>query len=219
MKQDIREILERPFPQEHIRTRKGTFGKDLSYAEISAYIGRLNLAFAGDWSFDIIEHRVMDNEVVVLGRLMAGDIHKTAFGCSAITTTRDSGEKVSLGDDLKAAASDALKKCASLLGLGLHLYGKGEDAQPAKGEQAATVPFPGNGNNGKTNGDVLTSRQYSAIMALADKAGYSEGQVKTRILDLYSLPLEKLDRRTASEVITELNNKVNGNGRAAGGTA
>src|SRR5436309_3341261 len=29
---------------------------------------------------------------------------------------------VSLGDDLKAAATDSLKKCATLFGVGLHLY-------------------------------------------------------------------------------------------------
>ena len=53
-------------------------------------------------------------------------------------------------------------------------------------------------------------------MSLAEKAGYSEVELKTRVLDLYGMPLEKLDRRSASEVITQLNN---GNGRAAGGAA
>jgi len=220
MDESTREVLERPFPEDAIRTRKGSFGKELAYAEVHNYIARLNQAFASDWSFDITEHRILDNEVMVLGKLTAGDIHKTAFGCSAITTARESGEKVSLGDDLKAAASDALKKCSSLLGLGLHLYGKGEDARPEKGEQASTVTFPGKKpGNGSTkgNGKVLTSRQYGAIVALAEKAGYSEAQLKTRILDAHGSPLEKLDRRTASKVITELNNAANGNGRAAGG--
>ena len=222
MEKKIREILEQPFSDDAIRSRKGTFGKELAYAEVHNYIARLNQAFAGDWSFDIVEHRILDNEVIVLGKLMAGEIHKSAFGCSAITTARESGEKVSLGDDLKAAASDALKKCSSLLGLGLHLYGMGDDAQPKKGAQNSTVTFPGTKpGNGSTNGNnkLLTSRQYGAIMGLAEKAGYSEAQVKTRILDAYGTPVEKLDRRTASEVITELNNKVNGNGRAAGGAA
>ena len=222
MKNEIREVLERPFPPELIRTRKGTFGKELAYAEVHNYVARLNEAFAGDWSFDIIEHRVVDNEVVVLGKLTAGGVHKTAFGCSAITTGRESGEKVSLGDDLKAAASDALKKCSSLVGLGLHLYGKGEDTHPEKGERNSTMTFPGTEpGNGSTNGNnkLLTSRQYGAIMGLAEKAGYSEAQVKTRILDAYGTPVEKLDRRSASKVITELNNAANGNGRTAGGAA
>ena len=41
--------------------------------------------------------------------------------CSEITKD-DAGKIVSLGDDLKAAATDALKKCATLFGVGLHLY-------------------------------------------------------------------------------------------------
>jgi hypothetical protein len=215
MDKTIREILEAPFPDEEIRTRKGTFGKELAYAEVHNYIAKLNLAFAGDWSFDIIEHVIQDNEVMVLGRLTAGDIHKSAFGCSTITTTRESGERVSLGHDLKAAASDALKKCCSLLGLGLHLYGL--ESSPERKEPNGTVPFPGAAKSNQTiNGQLLTSRQYGAIVAIAEKAGYSEAQLKTRILNVHGVPLEKLDRRTASQVISEL---CNGNGRAAGGAS
>jgi len=218
MEQSVRDVLENPFPASEIRTRKGTFGKELAYAEVHNYIARLNQAFAGDWSFDIIEHSILDAEVIVLGKLAAGDVHKTAFGSSAITTIRDSGERVSIGDDLKAAASDALKKCSSLLGLGLHLYGMTTTALEPAGRPSETVAFPG-GNTHSGNGNTLTSRQYNAILALAEKAGYSEAQVKTRVLDLHGVPLEKLDRRTASELISELNNKVNGNGRQAQGGA
>ena len=213
MDKATREALEQPFPPEQIKTRKGTFGKELAYAEVNNYIARLNEAFAGDWSFDITEHVIQDDEVMVLGKLTAGDIRKSAFGCSTITTTRESGERVSVGHDLKAAASDALKKCCSLLGLGLHLYGL--ESAPERKEPNGTVPFPGpERSNQSYNSKVLTSRQYGAIVAIAEKAGYSEAQLKTRILDVHGVPLEKLDRRTASKVISDLSN---GNGRAAGG--
>ena len=44
--------------------------------------------------------------------------------------TPKTGKPVSIGDDLKAAATDALKKGASLLGVGLHLYnGTGRTAR------------------------------------------------------------------------------------------
>ena len=35
---------------------------------------------------------------------------------------QESGEMVSLTDDSKAATTDAQKKCATMLGIGLHLY-------------------------------------------------------------------------------------------------
>ena len=214
MNESTRELLERPFPPEHIRTRKGSFGRELAYAETHTFIARLNEAFAGDWSFDVVEHRILDDEVVVLGRLTAASVTKTAFGSSVVTTARETGDRVSIGDDLKAAASDALKKCSSLLGLGLHLYGQVEGTQAEEPRKTSAVPFPS--NNGGSNGRVLTKRQYGAILALAEKAGYSEAQVKTKVLDLHGVPLDQLGRREASELITSFNN---GNGRAAGGAA
>ena len=61
------------------------------------------------------------NQVMVLGKLTAEGVSKSQFGCSSITTNSKTGEIVSLGDDWKASASDALKKSASLFGIGLHL--------------------------------------------------------------------------------------------------
>ena len=63
-------------------------------------------------------------EVVIRGRLTVhakhGTIVKEQFGSASVK--RSNGSITSLGDDLKAATSDALKKCASLLGLALDLY-------------------------------------------------------------------------------------------------
>lgn len=40
-----RAALEKPFPEELIKTRKGAFGKELSFIEAVHYIRRLNDAF------------------------------------------------------------------------------------------------------------------------------------------------------------------------------
>ena len=117
-----REILERPFPEALIRTRKGALGQTFSYVEgrrVSS--GGSTRHSTAEWSFEIVEHHIRDTEVVVLGKLTAGSITKMAFGGSSITVTRE-GEVISIADDLKSAATDALKKAASLLGVGLHLY-------------------------------------------------------------------------------------------------
>jgi hypothetical protein len=45
-----------------------------------------------------------------------------SFGASQVTREKTTGKPLSLGDDLKAAATDCLKKCATFLGVGLHLY-------------------------------------------------------------------------------------------------
>jgi len=114
-----RDLLEKPFEPAQIRQRKGRNGM-LDYVEGHGVIQRLNEALEGAWSF--VQHEVREEEVLVLARLSAGGLVKMNFGVSQVTRERESGALVSLGDDLKAAATDALKKCATFLGVGLHLY-------------------------------------------------------------------------------------------------
>ena len=128
-----RQLLEDPFTPAQIKHRKGNFNRTLAYIEAPAVITRLNDAFDGAWSFDILEHHILQEEVLVLGRLTAEGITKTQFGNSQITRKKESGEIISLGDDLKSAATDALKKAATLLGVGLHLYSEETLQQPVNG--------------------------------------------------------------------------------------
>src|SRR5437867_7299381 len=140
-----REILERPFAPEQIKRRQGTNGDVLDYIEGCAVIQRLNECFDAEWIFDIQEHRVYDDEVVVLARLTAQGVSKSQFGKSRITRSKKDNSIISLGDDLKAAATDCIKKCATLFGVGLHLY---FDAPPASNGVGH-----GNGNGtGQGNG-------------------------------------------------------------------
>ncbi len=113
-----RQLLESPFTPAQIKHRKGNFNRTLAYVEAPAVIARLNDAFDAAWSFEIKEHQILQEEVLVLGRLTAGGITKTQFGSSQITRKKDTGEIISLGDDLKAAATDALKKAATPAGCG-----------------------------------------------------------------------------------------------------
>ena len=231
MQRNTRDVLERPFPAELVRTRKGAFGRQLSYVETRHFIARLNEAHGGDWDFEIVEHRIFEEEVLVLGRLSAGGAVKVAFGGSSITRAKETGETLSVADDLKAAASDALKKCSSLLGLGLHLYddrGENAVAQDEAGGTAASRSTTRPGGNGsgpqgsvnRGNGGKLTSRQFQAILSLAERKALSEPALKSRVLDAFGVPLEQLDRRQASQLITELSNGRNsGNGRGAAGAS
>jgi hypothetical protein len=116
-----RQFLEKPFEPAQIRQRKGRNGM-LDYVEGHSVIQRLNEALESAWSFEIVHHEIREEEVLVLGRLTAEAITKMAFGASQVTRERESGKPVSLGDDLKAAGTDCLKKCATFLGVGLHLY-------------------------------------------------------------------------------------------------
>lgn len=107
-----REILEKEFEPSKIKRRRGPFGSELDYVETADVIKRLNQAFDGEWSFEVIEYQQLHDEVVVLGKLTAEGVQKTQFGSHKITRTKKDGEVVNIGYDLKAAASDSLKKTA-----------------------------------------------------------------------------------------------------------
>src|ERR1700758_1467228 len=102
-----RELLEKPFPAEQIRQRKGRNGL-LDYVEGHSVIQRLNEALEGAWSFQIVHHEIREEEVLVIGRLSAGEVVKMAFGGSQVTREKESSQIISLGDDLKSASTDAL---------------------------------------------------------------------------------------------------------------
>ena len=210
----VREVLEAPFDAELIKTRPGSYGAELSYVEGHEYIKRLNEAFAGAWSFEVVEHRVLESEVLVLGKLTCELGNKTAFGGSSITYAKDSGEIISLADDLKAAATDSLKKAASLFGVGLHLYGGDTatqgttDTAPPKQRQSRSKPSNGNGD-GHGNGDSddaprLTSRQLGAILAIGKNTGLDREALNEMAFERFSRRLEFLSKHEASWLIDEL---------------
>jgi len=194
-----RELLENPFPEHLIRSRPGSHGKALSYVEGHEYVQRLNDAFDADWSFEIVEHRILDGEVVVLGRLIADGVQKAAFGGTQIKRNRDTGEPVSLADDLKAAATDALKKACSLLGIGLHLY-RSEEAAP---QPTPARPAPENGGRRPVNGERLTQRQLSAIWSMGRNLGLSADEIRSRSLEAFAANPEQLSKAEASSLISE----------------
>ena len=224
-----REILEQPFPRELLKTRKGTFGKPFTYVEAAEYIRRLNDAFEGDWSFEVVEHKVLQTEVVVLGKLTASAIVKCAFGGSSITVSRE-GEVISIADDLKAAATDSLKKASSLLGVGLHLYSEPTDTASGRNGRSSPRQSRGDGNthdkpaggNGRSNAgnngngrDRLTQKQLSCIWGMARSLGRSVEEVRQHTLDAYGGQPEQMSKTDASSFITELGEALS----QTGGTA
>lgn len=214
-----RDILERPFPEALLKTRKGPLGTSFHYVEGSAYIARLNEAFEGEFSFEIVEHSVRDTEVIVLGKLSAAGVTKMAFGGSSITVSRE-GEVISIADDLKAAATDALKKAASLLGVGLHLYSSDRTSEvaPQNGNGAAKSKGNGRGNgnghrqsaSGATNGNRLTQKQLSCIWSMGQSLGLSADQLRERTTQIYGVQPEHLSKADASSFITELGEGLSG---------
>lgn len=131
-----RAILTQATPPHIVKRRVGKGRKTFSYVEHAWVTEQLNLAFGWNWDWEIVEWRLFPSpadatECMVLGRLTVrterGSIVKQQFGSKDNLRSKEGYLAVTLADALKSASSDALKKCASLLGLALDLYSEDID--------------------------------------------------------------------------------------------
>ena len=121
-----------PTPKAHIYDRPAKGGGTWKYVT-GTYVKKvLNLMFGWDWSFEIIDHDVSIEyrQVVVKGKLTVHsngrDIVKMQFGRQDIKFRKGSDQPLDIGNDLKGATTDCLKKCASELGIASDVYAPNE---------------------------------------------------------------------------------------------
>lgn len=140
-------------PDKYIKERPAKGGGKWKYVNTNYTQKTLNLLFGWDWDFEIISEIINDYQVIVKGKLTCriGDkvISKTQYGRKDLAFKTEfvfdadgkpvyivdqynkkkqkkqpTTEPLDLGNDLKAAASDSLKKCASLIGIASDIYGE-----------------------------------------------------------------------------------------------
>src|SRR6267378_6630 len=106
-------------------------GVEMKYVSGEQVVTRLNEVLGvGGWSFRVLRHDIHpeSDEAWALGELVAdiGDkcVVRQQFGSQKVRRSRSTGAPLDIGFDLKGAATDAMKKCASLLGVGLYLSRK-----------------------------------------------------------------------------------------------
>jgi hypothetical protein len=122
------DLLSAPFDHTFTDVRGGV---ELTYLTGEQVATRLNqvLGVSG-WSFRVLRHdvNVEADEAWALGEIVAEidgkSVIRQQFGSQKIKRSRSSGVPLDIGFDLKGAATDAMKKCASLLGVGLYLSRK-----------------------------------------------------------------------------------------------
>lgn len=120
-------LIKNKTPKEYLKQRQGRGGKILHYVETSYVINQLNQIFGFKWDFEITESSRVDNQIIVLGKLTVKGkddetIIKTQYGGAKVKKTKEDKKIIDLADDYKAAASDCLKKCASLIGIALDVF-------------------------------------------------------------------------------------------------
>ena len=132
MSSEIMKELTKPFDAHMVKQRQGPGGIMLDYVEGASVIRRL-LACIPHYSFAIEQSFSVESEVIVRGRLeMVLEGVETAheqFGSATVGKGADA-----YGNAYKSAATDALKKCATHLGVALELYESDTEESDDTGE-------------------------------------------------------------------------------------
>lgn len=127
-------------PAQYVKTRPAKGGGTWDYVPGGYMKKILNLMFGWDWDFEIMEDKIMHGEVIVKGKLTCRsngkEIIKMQYGNKDIMYRKlQQGETerqpLSIGNDLKSAATDCLKKCAAEIGIAADIYNK-EDFKEVK---------------------------------------------------------------------------------------
>lgn len=123
-------------PADKIMTRPARGGGEWKYVKTNYVVETLNRIFGYLWSFEVLSSLdevatlAPTGTCIVKGRLTVqiGDreLVKEQFGRCDVKFRRGTKEFLDLGNDMKGAASDALKKCASEFGLFRDVYSDDE---------------------------------------------------------------------------------------------
>lgn len=156
-------------PKQYVYKRPGKGGGTFDYVTTAYMQKALNYIFGWDWDFDVIEHGIEGNQVWVKGKLtVRGEkpgqqIVKTQFGRADIKYKKGTKEMLDFGNDLKAATSDALKKCASMLGIASDIYGKAEYKMETNREPVEVVPNPVTHPKEQTEPTIAPDAEHSCV--------------------------------------------------------
>ncbi len=218
----VKQIISQRTPDKEIRTRKGRGGMVFKYTDGAYVIRTLNEALGHNWDFEadneeVINWQGVPFEVRCRGRLtvrLNGQaVTKVQYGSQLIEFVKERDKQgnvvvvapVSIGDCFKGAATDAMKKCASLFGLALDLYDsdfKAEnyaedqpDDDVDRYAQAARDP------QAKTLGDLVTPKQLYMIRNMAREQGLDAEQI---CIEKFQCPIEEISKKAASVIIDQL---------------
>ena len=116
-------------PISEIKKRPGKGNTTLYYVTGSWMKKKLNYTFGFMWDFNIVDKGRDGDFIWVQGKLtikhpntLAVLVTKEQFGGAEVKYRRDTKQPLDLGNDYKAAATDALKKCAADLGIASDVY-------------------------------------------------------------------------------------------------
>ncbi|HBI50249.1 MAG TPA: hypothetical protein DDY21_00145 [Candidatus Moranbacteria bacterium] len=187
-------------PTQHIYERPAKGGGKWTYVT-GVYVTKvLNYVFGWNWDFQIVDKGREGNLVWVQGRLQIRDdngnvrIIKEQFGRADVKMKKGENTPLDYGNDLKSASTDALKKCASELGIAGDVYGKNEFKDlGVKEEKTPVLDFTAQTQHNHTHQTTDEEVQYEPIKETPIVESSSVRQIK--------LILKKKGAQTAEEAL------------------
>jgi hypothetical protein len=202
-------------PSRYVYQRKGKGGQVFDYVTGNYVKQVLNYVFGWLWDFEILNQGREGNMVWVLGKLTVKDgkgnsIVKTQYGRADIKFYKDKSKgMLDFGNDLKAAATDSLKKCASELGIAADVYGKNElrEDKPQAIQDIEVVEA----REIVISQPKLSKEDYDKLLIAMVNAGYSNKQKMLagikRLLKVEVKDLPELTKSQATTVMAALLSK------------
>lgn len=173
------DALTEPFPADAIKQRRGGGNSMLKYIDAATVIRRLNRT-CPTWNFEVLREWTDGTFHKVHGRLTIPPLGSREHMGVQVISGRPGTEDV----ESKGAVSDCLKKCATLFGVGIELYGEDHDHQPdaphapqsaPKPAQASTPAPPPMGVTSDKDAPIMPS-QIDTITTLKQQIGLSAEQ-------------------------------------------
>lgn len=124
------QLLLKKTPKIYVKERPAKGGGTWKYVSGGYFRKVLNMMFGWDWDFEIKDKQFMFNQVIVEGRLTVRSngitVVKEQIGKKEVMFKKGTTDPLDIGNDFKAAATDALKKCAAELGIAADVYNASE---------------------------------------------------------------------------------------------
>ena len=141
LSQQARDVITRRLPPEKIKQRPGGGGMTFDYITPDVVIDILNEAFDHQWDSRVFDSKREESTVIVGIELTVRSedgtpVVKQQYGSCEIT------RGLGVGEAFKGAASDGLKKAATLFGVALELYQDEPASTPSTPRKPASPPAP-----------------------------------------------------------------------------
>lgn len=141
MRKEILEELYKPF---ELKARPGQGNQTFKYVPSDDIVDRMNRVFMGNWSTEVIEKEVIEDQILIRVRVYATDpsnadskMHwQEGYASQPIarfTQGPKSNKIIDIGNSYKSAMSKAIKTAVAKWGVGLYLEGGSDSEESGTG--------------------------------------------------------------------------------------